>query len=310
MTRAAERRNHPVRSLWPRLALAFAVLSLAAYPCASSAEGAKSTAKKHASGRPDLTTPFPGTSYDYAWDGHDAGHPERAWLGRAYVPPEVAAEPKRPVPILVFLHGLNRELIPYRWMGGGQEGDVRRILADLVAKKLVPPMIVAAPSSVVKASVSAAETSWPAFDLDHFLDQTKHALDGHAVVDDTRILVAGHSGAGCNDRGGLATAVQAKTHLFAVLSMDTCMGLGLAKRLASAPPDTNVVVTWQEQSWASRPIGDFRRFFRRAVAHAKDAPTALRELDRLAPREPFPHDALVHLTLERWLPKLLAAPAP
>lgn len=285
----------------PRLATAAfaALLALAAAPL-----HADPGARKPDPGRPDLTKPFPGTSYDYAWDGRDAGHPERAWLGRAYVPPEVAADASRPVPLLVFLHGLNRELIPFRWMGGGKEGDVRRIVADLVAKGRVPPMVVAAPSSVVKSAVSAAETSWPAFDLDHFIAATKDALAGHAVVDETRILVAGHSGAGCNDRGGLATAAQAKAHLFAVLSMDTCMGLGLAERLAHVPGDTAVVVTWQEQSWASRPFRDFRRYFQHELTRAKDV-TAPRELERIAPREPFPHDALVHLTLEEWLPKLL-----
>src|SRR3954470_15072929 len=48
--------------------------------------------------------PTVGASYEYPWDAKDIGHPERAWTGRAYVHPEGAADPKKPAPLLVFIH--------------------------------------------------------------------------------------------------------------------------------------------------------------------------------------------------------------
>src|SRR5690606_14851606 len=71
------------------------------------------------------------TTVDYAWDGRDVGHPERAWYGRAFLPPRTLAA-EGPRPLVVFLHGLNAALVKHRWMGGGSEGDVRKIVGALV----------------------------------------------------------------------------------------------------------------------------------------------------------------------------------
>lgn len=260
----------------------------------------------HAELPKETPRPTAGVSYEYPYDGRDVGHPERAWTGRAYVHPAVAADPKKPVPLLVFLHGLNKELLPHRWMGGGNEGDVRRIAQDLVDKKAIPPLVVAGPSSLVEASVTNALTSWPAFDLDGFVEKTRERLQGIATIDPSRILIAGHSGAGCNDAGGLATAVHGKTHLYAAISIDTCMGPGLAQKLLAAPPDTSVVVAWQEQVWTQRPFTEFKRQWKHDLKAATPPPTALRELDPFQVKEGSPHDALVHLTLDKWLPRIFA----
>ncbi len=122
-----------------------------------------------------------------------------------------AADPARPLPILVFLHGTNEARIEHRWMGGGQEGDVRRIAAQLMEAGRIPPMLVAAPSAVLPAAVAVARTSWPAFDLDAFLDATAARLRGVATLDRARVVVAGHLGGGCNKAGGIAAALSAST---------------------------------------------------------------------------------------------------
>src|SRR5690349_20066758 len=83
--------------------------------------------------KPAPKPPLEGATLDYAWDGKDIGHPERAWLGRAFVHDKAKADPAAPRPLLVFVHGLNTERIKYRWMGGGNEGDVRRIVSELIA---------------------------------------------------------------------------------------------------------------------------------------------------------------------------------
>ncbi|WP_437832508.1 hypothetical protein [Sorangium sp. So ce1153] len=235
--------------------------------------------------------------------------PEQRWLGRAFVHRLAAAEPARPLPILVFLHGTNEARIEYRWMGGGQEGDVRRIAAQLMEAGQIPPILVAAPSAVLPAAVAVARTSWPAFDLDAFLDATAERLRGVATLDRARVLVAGHSGGGCNPAGGIATAVRASTPLHAALAIDTCMDVDLALPLARTAPTTHVVVSWQTMSWARRPFVEFRRAFQRGVDAHPAAPGVLRELEHLQPAEPMPHDAMVPLVLRRWLPPLLSPDA-
>lgn len=252
--------------------------------------------------------PLDGSSHDYAYDGRDVGPPARAWLGRAFVHARAAADPKKPLPLLVFLHGLNTDRIKYRWMGGGNEGDVRRIVAELIESGAVPPLLVAAPSTIVPEAAFNAVTSWPGFDLDHFVERTAEALHGIATIDRDRVIVAGHSGAGCNATGGIATAARAK-HVRAVLAIDTCMLPAVAVPLARAHPTTDVIVSWQRMTWAKRPIADFQKRFASERAAAPPA-TALRVLEELRPKEPMPHDAMVPLVLRTWLPKLLAPAAP
>lgn len=254
--------------------------------------------------------PLEGQTIDYAWDGKDIGHPERAWLGRSFVHRTVAADPAKPRPMLVFIHGLNSERIRYRWMGGGNEGDVRRIMSGLMESGKIPPMIVAAPSSIVLSSVTNAVTSWPAFDLDRFMTHTRDALAGVATIDTSRIIVAGHSGGGCNAKGGMASAITGKNPVYAALAIDTCMLVDFADVLGNARSDMHVVVSWQTQSWAKRPFTEFRSRFTAAVKKNPAGQGFLRELEHVRVKEPMPHDAMVGITLGRWLPELLPVAGP
>ncbi len=255
--------------------------------------------------KPPPPPPLEGQTIDYAWDGKDIGHSERAWLGRSFVHKTVAADPAKPRPLLVFIHGLNSERIRYRWMGGGNEGDVRRIMSNLMESGKIPPMIVAAPSSIVLASVTNAVTSWPSFDLDRFVEHTRNVLAGSATIDTSRIIVAGHSGGGCNARGGMASAVKGKTPVYAALAIDTCMLLDFAEVLATSRSDMHVVVSWQTQSWNKRPFDLFRSTFTGLVKKNPPAQGFLRELEHVRVTEPMAHDAMVGITLGRWLPTLL-----
>ena len=149
-------------------------------------------------------------------------------------------------------------------------------------------MLVAGPSTVDPVAAGNAMISWPAFDLDTFLDRTAARLAGVATIDRSRIIVAGHSGAGCNVKGGITT---------------------VSKELAQVRPTLNVVVSWQTLSW-DRPFNDFRRVFEREVQKTKPAAGVLRALTLEKPTRPMPHDAMVELTLQKWLPKLLPPPSP
>lgn len=253
--------------------------------------------------RDALAEPEPaGETVDYAWDGRDIGHPERAWLGRAYLPKATQAA-DGPRPLVVFLHGLNAALIKYRWMGGGSEGDVRTIVGKLVEDHKTEPVVVAAPSSVVASQVTRG-ASWGAFDLDHFIDRTREALSGKVNLDERRIVVAGHSGAGCSMQGGLAKVNESKRRLLAIFAIDTCMSPALAEALARSDPKTHVVVGYQTLGWTSRPFKGFESAFRRGVEAHPAREGVLRELDRQRPERAY-HDQTVPLTFARWLPKVL-----
>lgn len=260
--------------------------------------------------------PLDGATIDFAYDGRDVGHPERAYAGRVFVPARAAADPKVPRPLLVYLHGMNRELVKYRFMGGSGPGeaDVRSIVSDLVGTGAIAPIVLAAPSSTNPEAIATAETSWPVFDLDRLLASTLRALGGAASIDLDRVIVAGHSGAGCNPTGGLFTAMQAVTRLRAVLFIDTCLLADLPGRMVRAFPTTHVVATYQTLSWDDRPFAETKRSFARELAGHPAPAGVFRELEQLRPAEPMPHNAMVQLTLERWLPRLLpnaaAAPSP
>jgi hypothetical protein len=242
-----------------------------------------------------------GETIDYPYDGKDIQHPERAWTGRAYLP-TASRKQKRALPLVVFLHGLNKELIPHRWMGGGNEGDVRRIVGDLVDQGSIRPVLVAGPSSVVASAVSKG-ASWAHFDLDHFIDRTQERLEGRASIDEAKIIVVGHSGAGCTDAGGLATAGDSRRPLLAIFSVDTCMGGGLAQRLGAAKPSTHVVVTYQSITW-SRPFDLFRTVFEREAKASPPDAGVLRIVEQQTPKV-SPHNETLPITLKKWLPRLL-----
>jgi hypothetical protein len=241
-----------------------------------------------------------GRTVDYPYDASDVGDPTRAYEGRAFVPAGPADG--APLPLVVFLHGLNRALIPHRWMGGGDEGDVRRIVGEMVARGALPRLILAGPGSVQPAAVSGG-ASFPVFDPDRFLSLTEGALAGVARIDRSRIVVVGHSGAGCSASGGLVAAAKAQARPLAILAIDTCMPVPLAEALGGGPPETHVVVTWQTVSW-KRDFAGFQRAFARAKEKRPPAAGVLRELDAL-PAMPRAHDATVSQTMEKWLPRVL-----
>jgi hypothetical protein len=242
-----------------------------------------------------------GETFDFPYDGADVKDPTRAYEGRVFVTDKAGLMDK-PVPLVVFFHGLNRDLIPHRWMGGGNEGDVRRIVGELVAGGKVEPLVLAGPGSIEPAAVSGG-ASFPTFDFDGFVALTERALGDRVKIDKERIVVTGHSGAGCSAGGGIVTATKARIVPLAVVSIDTCMAGSLADGLGRASPRTHVLVTWQTASW-SRNFDHFKKVFESRVKEAPPAAGVLRELDAL-PNLPKSHDATVKQTFDKWLPRLL-----
>lgn len=267
--------------------------------------------KRVAQKKPPPPPPLDGTTFDYDYDGKADGHPERRWMGRVFVHKKAAERAGHPLPLLVFMHGNNAEKIKYRWMGGGSEGDLRRIVAEMIEAGLVPPMLVAGPSSIDPYTMTNAGAAWPSFDLDLFVDKTAERLGQAAVVDRGRVMVAAHSGGGCNIRGGLATAMRPKNlPLLAGFSIDTCMLLDLAVHMAKSPPTTHVVVTWQNLSWPDREFDAFKAVFKKEAKKAPANAGVLRELSFEQPTIGSAHDAMVQLTLRKYLPRILGPGTP
>lgn len=254
--------------------------------------------------RPAWTPPADGKrgiTKDFEYDAAELKDKSRRYTGRIFAH-RVAYESTGKLPLIVFFHGLNRALIPHRWMGGGTEGDVREIASDLFDSGAIGPAVLAGPGSIQKDAVSFG-ASFPAFDFDRFVELVIENLDPGLPIDLEKIIVLGHSGAGCSEKGGIVTALRSKHPIHAVVSIDTCMPGSLASALSAAPPKTNVIVTWQTATW-DREFPHFRKVFEKGVAKAPADPGVLRELDQL-PNLPRSHDATVKQTFDKWLPRLL-----
>ena len=257
-----------------------------------------------ASSSPELSggfesAPLAGRTIDFEYDGRDKKSVALAYSGRVFVPDAVIAAGK-PVPLVVFFHGLNKELVRHRWMGGGEEGDVRRIVLSLIESGDIPPVIVAGPGSIQPDAVSDG-ASFPYFDFDKFMALTKQSVNGLAEIDPNKIVVAGHSGAGCSERGGIVSAMHSSFVPHSIISMDTCMLMGLAETLSAAPASTNVVVTWQSASW-DREFDVFKTTFKKGAEGHPASVGVLRTLDELPTNS---HDATVGMTFKKYLPVLL-----
>lgn len=242
-----------------------------------------------------------GKTIDVAYDTRDTGHPTEAYVARLFLARDARNKPTTPQPLLVFLHGVNGEHVKFHFAGGKPDkADIRIIVAELIEKGVIPPVILAAPSTVVSSETPVA--LWPGFDLDRLVERVIVSLRGQARVDLDRIVVVGHSGAGCNQKGGLASAMATTTlPIRAFLSVDTCMTEADAKTFGNAPPGTDLFVSYQTYTW-DRPFAAFTDVFNEATRGR----TSTRQVEELKPKDvPGAHDALVGLSLEKWLPGLL-----
>ena len=193
-----------------------------------------------------------GTTLHFAFEDDRYLRPGEHDGGAAYVPDEAAAA-SEPVPVVVFLHGINPEGDLHVWMEG--DNDLRPVVDALVSNG-VEPFVLAAPSQTRDAG--RGRDLWPDFDVDDFVAKTASAVARHADVDVRRVYVVGHSGAGCNVQGGLAAAASAnRAHVRGVLAVDTCMDADAGGMLARIPSRVPVWVTWQNRTWP-RDVDEFK----------------------------------------------------
>jgi hypothetical protein len=194
------------------------------------------------------------------------------------------------LPVVVFLHGMNPDEIVHPWFGPAY-GDLRPVVESLVEAGTVTPFVLAAPTHTRYAT--GATVMWPRFDLDDFLDATEAALGATATLDRTRVVVVGHSGAGCNPSGGILAESLRRAKLLAVVDVDGCVDDTVLSPLAEIATSTPVRFFWQ-RTWA-RPMSEL----------ASACPACKLEESSELPPGASPHNAILPDALRRVLPELL-----
>lgn len=221
--------------------------------------------------------------------------------GAAAIPDNVA--PEQRLPLVVFLHGTNSTSETHLWMGGGGK-DLRPLVKRLIDSGSVEPFVFAAPSQTKNAGLAAKV--WQDFDLNHFVEDVVKATDGKVTIDRTRVVLAGHSGAGCNPSGGLAADFwSAGSPLpLALVSIDPCLDRKMGGAFARRPVEVPLLLWWQPAIWVRHP----ERF---SAALSLDKPE--QRVDRvleLPPMGPNPHDAILPVALESALRELFGTERP
>ena len=215
--------------------------------------------------------------------------------GAAVVPENVS--PEEPLPLVVFLHGTNPTSETHMWMGGIGR-DLRPLAKRLIESGQVKPFILAAPSQTKNAGLAA--TVWQDFDLNAFVDDVARATEGQVNVDRTRVVLAGHSGAGCNPTGGLAADFwSAGVPLpLALVSIDPCLDRKMGGAFARRPTEVPLLLWWQAAIWVRQPA----KF---EAALLRDKPE--QRIDRVRELPPMganPHEAILPVALESALREL------
>lgn len=215
--------------------------------------------------------------------------------GAALVPEGVRAE--QPLPLVVFLHGTNSTSEPHLWMGGGGK-DLRPLATRLIGSGQVKPFVLAAPSQTKNAALAAKV--WQDFDLNRFVEDAVTATSGQVTIDRERVVLAGHSGAGCNPKGGLAAdfwSAGAPLPL-ALVSIDPCLDRKMGGAFARRPVEVPLLLWWQPAIWVREPA----KF---TAALSRDKPE--QRIDRVLELPPMganPHDAILPVALESALREL------
>jgi len=209
------------------------------------------------SGAAALTVDFPYRDAELLLPAQELG-------GRLWVPDDFV--PKKTYQLIVLLHGLNQKGTLHPLLD--PEGvDLAPVAAGLIAAQVVrPDFVIAAPTQSKDAL--KARTLWTRFDLFHFLRAVRKAAPKGLKIG-AKPVVAGHSGAGCDENGGLWYLARAHGGtLPAFVVMDTCasveFGQTLWRHLWPRADDPEAVgrrgKSWLLHFWQPRWVRDIAGF--------------------------------------------------
>lgn len=206
---------------------------------------------------------------------------------------------KEPVPLVVLLHGLNPSHELHLWLGGGGH-DLRPLATELMRHEEIGPFVFAAPSQTKGGG--ATRSLWTGFELGTFVDAVAAATADSLEIDRTRVILVGHSGAGCNPEGGLASHFDdaAQPLPRALVSIDPCLDAEMGAAMAKRPADVPLLVWWQSSIWPRSPVD-----FWTALTLDESGPRVDRMLT-LEVQATNPHDAILPLAFEVAVRELLA----
>lgn len=216
--------------------------------------------------------------------------------------PEGAA-PTDSVPLVVFLHGTNPTPELHLWLGGGGR-DLRPLAQQLMRSGQVSPFVLAGPSQTKGAGL--ARTVWQDFDLNAFVEDVARATEGRLQIDRQRVVFVGHSGAGCNPSGGLASDFWSAGGPLplALVPIDPCLDRKVGGAFSRRPASVPLWLSWQPAIWVREPLE-----FMTALAQDKPGPRIDRVVE-LPPRGANPHEAIVPIALESTLRELFGTEPP
>ena len=243
-----------------------------------------------------------GKSFDFAFHDEELLFSGQHRGGRAYVPKQVNAD--EPVPLVVFLHGVNRNNQIHMWLGQGPD-DLRARLDGWIKRGDLPPVVLAAPSQTRLATW--AGTLWTGIELEEFVLAAERSVAGRARISHDHVIVAGHSGAGCNASGGLLKIAADRGNIqpIGIVALDTCLDAEVGRALAQASDATRIAAYWQSVMW-SRKVVDFAVGFGLV---RQEYPPGSDWFEHVNPKGRRPHDALVAPSLLQAVSVLLGPPA-
>jgi len=243
-----------------------------------------------------------GQSFDFEFHDEEYLNPRQHGGGRAYVPKQVTAD--APVPLVVFLHGVNRRNRLHMWVGSGP-ADLRARLDKWIARGDLPPAVLAAPSQTRDALWPG--TLWTGIDLEEFVAAAERAVAGRARIARDQVIVAGHSGAGCNLDGGILkmAADRGAIRPIGIVALDTCLDGEVGQALARASETTRIATYWQSVMW-HRKVVDFAIGF--GIVR-QEYPPGNDWFEHVNATGRWPHDALVAPSLLQAISVMLGPSA-
>jgi len=156
-----------------------------------------------------------------------AGHAKSA---RLWVPN--TARRDRTYTLVVLLHGLNKAGRKHPLLGGSAGVDVPALATRLIRSGQARQRFVLAGPTQIRGAAHS-DTLWRRFDLPGFVRAVRRNLPRGIRIAD-RVVVMGHSGAGCTPGSGLWWVARRHGKMLRALgTMDTCMDAAFGRHLRS-----------------------------------------------------------------------------